>query len=756
MKKIYIILAIISILCTPTYSLHIAKFAKQSYTTPNYGLNSIKLKLCYIKKLEIIGRKTAKKIAYIKAEHSSDIASSSPEYKLSLTINKKKSHSSVATFKDVIPKAKKFILPYHYSKFSIEYIAANSSLYSNVFYSYILEGFEEQWNHVNSNKTATYTNIPPGKYIFKVRAFLEDNPSLFEEENVIVKIAPPYWKYPWDYITYTIIIISITLIIIKVINTLIALKNKIKIEQQLSELKLKFFINFSHELRIPLTLIEAPIDSLLTKNKVPADVHENLSLALKNVKRMSQMVNEILTFRKAMKGEINLNVTITDIVLLIRNDIIPAFKPYANEKDITLTLHTVFDAFEIWLDKNKIQHVMFNLLSNACKFTPNGGAIQIEIFTKNKNILISVSDTGIGIPPEKLELIFERFVQCETTTDTCSTGIGLSLSKEYVKLHNGELWASNNATCGSKFFMSLPINNIHFDSTEHLPQKTNTENIIEIFNHNPSVPIRRRTDYIPNTQHPSILLVENNTELRIFIFNQLIDNYQVFEAEDGEKGFMEAKKVKPDIIISDLMMPSVGGLQMTEKLKNDSETSHIPVILLTAQTSVESRLLGVKCGADCYIIKPFSMDLLNAYIKNMLTKRQELMANSYNTKHQASMKPSKTTISEQDKAFIKRMLQYMENYYSNSGLKIDDLSSLTNLSRTSFYMKFKSLFGKSPIQFINDFRLTKAEQLIKSSQYSISEVSYKVGFDNPGYFNRRFKEKYGYSPGKYAKMKDNF
>lgn len=596
------------------------------------------------------------------------------------------------------------------------------------------------------------------KYIFKVRAFLAGNPNLYEEESITIKIPTPFWRSSWGYTIYMVLLSIVTFITIRIVYTFITLRNKIRVEQQLSELKFKFFTNFSHELRIPLTLIEAPIDSVLTQNKISADVHENLLLAMKNIKRMSQMINEIMAFRKAMKGKINLSVKSTDIVSLINNEIIPAFKYYAHKKNIALTLNSVFDTYEVWIDKNKIQHVIFNLLSNAFKCTPNGGAIQIEILTEdeNQNLLISVSDTGIGIPPEKLQLIFERFAQFEISSETRGSGIGLSLCKDYIELHYGKLWATNNPSGGAKFIICLPMGNFHFKTDELLPSIYNEEKLVidsQTFNYENISQISRKTDFIRNTKNPVILLVEDNTELRIFIYNQLIDHYQVLEAEDGEKGFEKAKKYKPDLIISDVIMPNMDGLTMTDKLRNDIETSHISIILLTAKSSIESRLQGIKYGADFYMSKPFNMSLLNAHIKNLLIRRQELISNYIKTKNHISLKPAEIIVTNHDKLFIENIIQYLEKNYADSELKVDDLSSLSNLSRTSFYMKFKSIFGKSPIQFINDFRLTKAEHLIRSSQYSISETSYKVGFVNPGYFNRRFKEKYGSSPGKYSKIK---
>lgn len=682
-----------------------------------------------------------------------------PDFKLSFTDlrvqNKIVNANESSILKEALHVSQEFILPYDYSVFSIEYATLNYPMQSKVHYSYILEGFEEKWNNATLSRMATYTNIPHGKYIFKVRAFLTDSPERFEEKSIIVKITPPFWKSIWAYITYIILIIIIMYIAVRILNIMIALKNKVRIEQQLSELKLKFFTNFSHELRIPLTLIEAPIDSVLTKKKISIDVRDNLSLAMKNIRRMSQMINEILAFRKVMKGKVTLSVRSIDLIQLINNEIIPAFKSYAYKKNISLTLNSVFKTLEVWIDEDKIQHVIYNLLSNAFKFTPNGGSIKIEVLTEdeNKNVMINVSDTGIGIPPEKLQLIFERFEQFEISSGTRGSGVGLSLCKDYVELHKGKLWAENNPNGGAKFIISLPIGNSHFKedeikSTELNKGKKDVDTLQ--FQYEDIAQISRRTDYSPNNENPIILLVEDNTELRIFMFNQLIDNYQVIEAEDGGIGLQMVKEHKPDLIISDVMMPNMDGLEMTDKLRNDIETSHIPIILLTAKSSIESRLQGIKYGADYYITKPFNMKLLSAQIKNLIARRQELITHYLKSEKRISLAPSEIIITDHDKLFIENILQFMEENYADSELKVDDLSDLSNLSRTSFYMKFKSISGKSPIQFINDFRLEKAENLIRSSHYSISEISYMVGFDNPGYFNRRFKEKYGTSPGKYV------
>lgn len=525
---------------------------------------------------------------------------------------------------------------------------------------------------------------------------------------------------------------------------MIKLRNKAALEQSLTNIKLDFFTNISHELRTPLTLILGPAQELQKEKLSPKGIAYT-RLIDENAKRLLKLVNQLLDFRKIQHSKPELNIEEIEMVAFITN-VCRNFEDLAKRENINFEVTTPLAPVNAYIDREKMEGVLYNLLSNAFKFTPSGGLINVLLnhSTENKSLIIEVKDNGTGITKEQEASLFNIFVSHSKGKQTLApgTGIGLALSKEIVKIHNGDLSYRPNSGQGSIFTVNLNCN-----TTTNQPLNQNQllaeEDLID------AIPIVHKN----LTQKPKILVVEDNSDLRSFIRLQLEDEYIFEEAVNGRQALEKIGAIKPDIILSDIMMPEMDGIQMLDKIKNNFEISHIPVVLLTAKLSIESKIEGLKYGADAYLTKPFNSEQLKLQLSNLLNQRN-LLRHKYSNQFSNTKSALELRLTDKDSAFLEKVRQIIEDNLSNSLFKTEDLYRQTGMGRTRFFDKLKALTGLSPIDFIKEYRLNKAMSLLQSGAYNVSETSYISGFTDAGYFSKCFKERFGINPSQVNNQPD--
>lgn len=647
-------------------------------------------------------------------------------------------------------------LAYDQNVLSIDYAVLDYRAVHKIQYAYILKGYDKGWHYVKNQKKATYTNLPPGKYEFIVKSI---NKNLFQnvpQKSIKITILPPPWLTLWAYLGYLALAIGLAELARRIIISMIRLRNKVTIEHKLTELKLQFFTNISHELRTPLTLIVGPLEELKRTESVSEQGRQYLRTISRNANRMIRFINQLLDFRKVQSGKMRLVVSEVEIVRLI-SEITDYFDGLAKEKRINLQLESDVEELHAWVDAEKIDIIIYNLLSNSFKFSPPDTAIFVRIGTSREEgcFTVSVSDQGSGVPKHKLKDIFDLYYEGEQLNPSLKgTGIGLALSAELVHAHKGEITADNNPDGGMTFSLKLKLGNQHFQkdqinhaSSEPVPVLADifheeVDGNVVIVDLNPEA----------NAEMPLVLLVEDNLELRKFMAGQLSAFYKVIEAANGEEGVVAAEKSLPDLIISDVMMPGVDGIQMLDQLKNNKLTSHIPVILLTAKSSVENQIEGLRYGADFYITKPFNMIYLMALVENFMKRRnQQAQSLTVDDKKVVTLKPDEILITSKDEEFVRQVIKIIEESMEDSEFNIDSVAESVGFGRTTFYKKLKSLTGLAPVEFVRDMRLKRSKQLLDSGEFTISEIAYTTGFKSLGYFSTCFKEKYKLSPSAYLK-----
>lgn len=517
------------------------------------------------------------------------------------------------------------------------------------------------------------------------------------------------------------------------------LEQQAKKLSELDEIKSRFFTNISHEFRTPLTLIIGPIEQLLSKLK-DQEARDYLNVMLRNANKLLKLINQLLDISKIEKGSVKLKFEKADI----KNElqfITEMFSSFASEKKLNLNFNFANKEFKGYIDKEKFNKIISNLLSNAFKHTQKG-SINVDLFKLEKEgkIKVVVSDTGIGINKDKLPFIFDRFYQVENneTEETTGTGIGLSYIKELVQLYKGNIKVESEPGKGSSFIVELPFLLDNFENDEYEIIDTKTTIVPQVDSMN-TVNSESSSDL---KKSKTILIVEDHSDLRKFIADNLLE-YNIIEAENGAVGIDKALKKLPDIIITDIMMPKVNGIELTKTLKNNENTSHIPIIMLTAKGSIESKMEGLETEADDYLTKPFNVKELQIRIKNLLKIRQKLQ-DKYNKS--ISVKPSEITTSSVDEKFLSKLLKTIEEHMSDSDFSVEMLCELVGMSRANIHKKLKSLLNQSATEFINSVRLKRAAQLIKQKAGNISEIAYDVGFNNLSYFSRAFKKHFNITP----------
>ncbi len=618
-------------------------------------------------------------------------------------------------------------------------------------YAYRLKGLEENWNYSEKSRSATYINLPKGKYTFQVRSTNSDGVWTDNIREMEIELQPLFRETIWALLLYLALFIVFTLATVYVLTYIYRLKHKINLEQELSHIKLRFFTDISHELRTPLTLIASPVNEVLEREQISQRVREHLTLVQKNTDRMLNLINQLLDFRKIQNRKMKLLLEETEVNELLKR-IRENFLAVAEEKEISYDFAPAPQATYLWVDKDKFEKIFFNLLSNAFKYTPNGKAVAIGVETDSQGVTVYVRDNGVGIGKEKLDHLFERFENFSTLHMLSpSSGIGLSLVKEFVDMHHARIEVSSHAGDGSEFRIHFRTGRDHFEGETHVevlqPDPTQKE-------HAPAEPGKTETEEDLREDKLTILVVEDNEELQEFLKNILSDPYTVLQARNGKEGLKQATQRIPDIIISDVMMPEMDGLEMVRQIKDNQSICHIPIILLTAKSALDDRIHALEQGIDDYITKPFSASYLRTRIQALLKQRrllQEIYRSSLteNTPAQRDLTPSQPHVTPYDEVFIRQVMEFMEKNMDNADLTVDDFAHALMLSRTVFYRKLKSVLGMTPTDFIREIRIKRAQQLIASGQYTFSQIAFMAGFNDPKYFSKCFKKQVGCTPSEY-------
>jgi signal transduction histidine kinase/ligand-binding sensor domain-containing protein/CheY-like chemotaxis protein/AraC-like DNA-binding protein len=660
-----------------------------------------------------------------------------------------------APLKEDINYVSQLTLQHNQNIISIDYAMLNNRAGKRLALVYRLLGFDSVWHDDGLQRRTTYTNLPPGQYVFEVRSATADLYSNNPYRRLSITILPPPWKTWWAYLLYAIFILLILFFIRRTALAMIKLRNKITVEQKLAALKVNFFTNVSHELRTPLTLIVNPIEQLAKKEKLTAEGIAYVETAKKNAGRMIRFINQLLDLRKIESNKAALHVSRLEIVSFVKK-IAEHFQVELESRGVRLNLIAEQQELIAWADAEKLDIVLYNLLANAVKFTPDGKLINIIIkcLCEEQYFSIEVRDQGPGVEEEKLKDIFELFYEGDQPAFNAQkgSGIGLALSRELVELHGGNIYAQNNPGGGLAVTVKLRLGHHHFKKEDIF----NTKHMSAVYDEAPEkqlLPQEPVNTAAVDPEAPLLLLVEDNDDLRAFLERQLSEHYRVQVARDGAAGWQQALQLLPDVIVSDIMMPVMDGIQMLDKIKNDINTSHIPVVLLSARHSIESQIEGLQYGADHYITKPFNNEFLVAAIDNLLRQRKNLFNTLVNKKQAIEIRPATVVVTTGDENFLKEVISIVEEKMTDPGFNLETVAENMKMSRSNFYKKFKSLTGIVPVEFVRDMRLQRARQYLDTGNTNISEVAYLSGFSSPKYFSTCFREKFHVTPSDYIKAK---
>jgi signal transduction histidine kinase/ligand-binding sensor domain-containing protein/CheY-like chemotaxis protein/AraC-like DNA-binding protein len=658
--------------------------------------------------------------------------------------------------------------------FSLEFTNINFAASDKITYSFILKGYDKDWHFTTSeNRHASYSNLPAGTYTFEVKALTNNSYTAEPVTQIRIQVTTYWWLTIWAYIGYVLMVISLMVVYFNISLARIRLKKDLFLEKmknekeiELNQLKTNFITNITHEFRTPLTLISAPVDILISKYQSNPLLQKHLLTIKRSADRLLLLINELLELRKYESSHMALQASKGNIIAF--TDIVTqSFTSQANIHSIDFKIIHEADYVEVWFDPIKLEKVIYNLLSNAFKFTPDGGKVEIQTKIingndglKGKYVQISVTDSGIGIPEEAVDKVFESFFSAGSEPSQ-STGIGLALTKQIVVLHGGSIHVSSRQNHGACFSVNIPLGEDHFN-----PEQKFSMNIPEI---NAGVlppntynkEIQSKSGLLRNVHKteelPIILIVEDNNELREFLKMELDNNYKVIEANNGVKGLEMAFEFIPDLIISDVMMPEMNGIELCSKLKTDIKTNHIPVILLTARNAAEQKIEGLESGADSYISKPFHPKHLEVRIRKLIENRRKLKEkfkgeltnkSAINQEEALPLKPSA------DDVFVQKAIAIVEAHISDETFGVETFSQEIGISYTQLYRKLKSVCDLTTSGFILSVKMKKAQNLLLTSNKSISEICYEVGFSSPSYFTKCFKDQYGITPTEFCEKQN--
>ena len=674
-----------------------------------------------------------------------------------------------------ISEIRKLELSHRDDVISFEFAALNYISPEKNQYAYKMDGFETDWNYVKSARTATYTNLDPGDYVFRVKA--SNNDGIWNEKGVSLEltITPSFWKTGWAYLLEALLGLGIIYFIANYFISRRRLRRAMDLEHlemermyDLDRMKTQFFNNIAHEFNSPLTLILSPLEKLVSTGIKDAELRNSLKIIHGNARRLQRMIGQLKDVQKLETGDLNLSLSRGNMVQFIEN-IARSFNDHAMDRKIQYRFNAEKESIVAWFDQDKLDKIIYNLLSNAFKFTPDGGDIAVNVSIAASKSLgesgahkrepvecveISVKDSGIGIPEDKIEHIFERYYQIDRVDDRDyeGSGIGLALVYELVKLYGGEISVSSEEGHGAVFTVQIPVDEQYLEENQlvgdfNIFPALTTSYVDEAAEVSEAFDVSGiSTDTIPVKDVPIILTVDDYAEIRDYIIRSLEARYRMFGAENGQDGFEKAVRIIPDLIISDVRMPGVSGTELSRMLREDEKTSHIPIILLSAYSENEYKIEGLTTGADAYLTKPFSIDVLEAQISNLLESRRKLRIQFSRKIH---LEPQDVDIEDVDAQFLRQVIEIIEKHISDSNFNAVMLSKKVGMSRMQLYRKLRGLTNQTVHEFIRSIRLKRAVQLLEQKKLTITEVAFEVGFNDLTYFARCFRKQYHKSPSEY-------
>lgn len=663
----------------------------------------------------------------------------------------------------VINRTKHIVLRHYQNVVTFEFIGLNYSYPEKNVYSYQLEGLDEDWNYVGDQRSATYRYLAPGEYTFKVRASTVGNAWTDEFASVSIEIKPPFWKTPWAYLLYCGAIFCMGFVIYSFRKKQLSLRRRLKIERSqrkrdrlLVKQKMAFFTEVSHEFKTPLTLIIGPLEEMMEKEPAGTPDGKKLKLVHRNAHKLLSLINKLLDYRKFETGNILLKVREENIVAFA-GDVCNTFREMASHRNINFEFRYDESVIMMWYDKEKMEMVLNNIISNSFKYLGKGNEIVVHISRQiterypQGRVAIRIRDNGIGIPRKHLGNIFDWFHRGENS-GSMSSGIGLSLAKKLVHLHKGEIFVDSVEGKGSTFSIKIPLGKEHFRPEEIVVQSALSDAGRDITAADEGITAGNHTEVSCRKGFKSLLLIEDDEEILEFLKDYFENDYRIFEATNGKEGLAMGNDHHPDLIISDIMMPEMDGIDFCREVKNNIRTCHIPVILLTARASYTHHKEGVETGADAYVTKPFSPEILRLTVHNLLQSQENLMRHYRNLFAAEGQGTKNIALNPLNQQFLKSIYEMLQSNLDKPDFNVNELCEVLNMSRSLVYKKVKMLTGLSPVEYIRSLRMLEAAKLLRTRQYKIFEVMYMVGFSDVKYFRQCFTKEFGYSPSEFMKQ----
>ena len=650
------------------------------------------------------------------------------------------------------------ILKSSQNSFSISFVVSNYIAGKHNTFAYKLEGYNEEWYKQGDISPVSYSNLPAGNYRFLLKAANNDGKWSKDMAVLHIKVLPVWYCTWWALSIFALSFVLLAFIIFRFFWLRKSMQTEIRMErldkekrEEISQMKIRFYVNISHELRTPLTLIVAPLQELLS-NVTGHWEREKLLYIQRNTKRLLHLVNQLMDYRRAELGIFELKPVYANIYKRVLNTFLN-YESLAKRKDIDYNFYSELQDEDVLFDGTYLDLIVNNLLSNAFKYTGDGESVSVKLYKENKNVVLQVIDTGAGIPEDKQQKIFERFYQIENGHE--GSGIGLSLVQRLVELHHGQITLVSEVGEGSTFSIYIPQDKSVYSAGELLgssgeleEQRVYSTNAHDMYVDDVEFVEVETNEKEEGSKHGTILIAEDNEELRQYLSNGLSAQFNLIEAENGQQALDLLKDNDVDLILSDVMMPVMDGIKLCKSVKQNLRTCHIPVYLLSAKVDVKYQLKGLQVGADDYIPKPFSMEVLIAKILNMLRTRYRIFEHFSNT---AEIEPDKITSNAMDEEMLKKAIAIVEKNISNVEFSTEQFASEMNMSRSNLHLKLKAITGKSAIDFIHKIRFNRACQLLKEGKYTVSEISFMVGYNTPSYFAARFKKYMGCLPTEYGK-----
>jgi signal transduction histidine kinase/ligand-binding sensor domain-containing protein/DNA-binding response OmpR family regulator len=663
-----------------------------------------------------------------------------------------------------INRSEQIVLKPAQSVFSVQYVALNYAYSEKSEFAYQLKGLDKSWNYVRTQKSATYRYLEPGDYVFKVKASNQDGVWFADYASINIRILPPWYKTWYAYLFFGLFIIALVYYYVNYKSNQSKLRYDIKLarvtaeqEKELNEKKLSFFTNISHEYRTPLTLIISPVKELLSgKGQTDEDLN-SLQVVYRNAKRLLSLTDQLLLFRKADSGEDKLKIVKLNIVDLCK-DVFLYFSYQAKVKNIHFYFSSVSEEIEVYADREKMEIVFFNLISNALKFTPDNGNVSCSINENSENVTIQIKDSGYGISKEIGEKLFDRFFQIQNISQSQGGGfgIGLYLVKTFIDNHRGSISYESQETKGSTFSIALLKGKKHLGNSLIFEDTAGASVFLDELMDNEMLTTEPPTlNQIPADAYNALigskkvlLVIEDNYQIRQYILQIFRDEYAVFEADNIHDGYDMICKLMPNLVISDIMMNGLSGIDLCSRVKEDASLNHIPFILLTANTLPEIKLRGLECGADDYMTKPFEKEVLVARVNGLIKSQENLHRYFYNA---ITLKSNNFKISGEYKEFLEKCIVIVESHLDDEQFSIKNLSDEIGMSHSNLYKKIKAISGGSANEFIRYIRLRKAAEIMLNTDCTVAEAAYKVGINNAKYFREQFSKLFGINPSEYIK-----